>query len=85
MLTGGPRPNFGHQIGRVVAFRHVLERGDPQIDLTHLDTGELETKIEAQQREILELLGEQPVIPGRNFAQPVIGDHEGLGLGRGEM
>jgi hypothetical protein len=38
-----------------------------------------------KQREILELLSEQPVIPDGDFGEPVVGDSEGTGLLRSEM
>ena len=78
--------NLGHHICRVVVgLGRVVERCDPQIDLAHLEAGDLDVEIEAEQRELLELLGQQPVVPGGDFGQPVIGDHEGAGLRRGQV
>ena len=86
LLTGGPAGTSGSSIGRiVVGLGRVLERCDPQIDLGHLEAGDLDVEIEAEQRKILELLGEQPVVPGGDFGQAVVGDHEGAGLRRGEV
>src|SRR5262249_4294860 len=54
--------------------------GDPQIDLAHLESGDLEAEIKTAERKVLQLLGQQPVVPGRDLGQPVIGDHEGADL-----
>ncbi len=52
------RRELGHGISRVVIrLGHVIERGDPQIDLTHLEAGDLEAEIEPEEREVPELLG----------------------------
>ena len=49
-----PRRDFGYVITRVVILpRHIFERGDPQIDLAHLEAGHLEAEIEALQGKIL--------------------------------
>jgi hypothetical protein len=81
-----PGRNLGHGIGRVIVLdRCVVQRGDPQIDLAHLKTGKLEAEIQTLQGEVLELLGQQPVVPGGDLGQPVVGDHEGAGLGRGQV
>jgi hypothetical protein len=69
-----------HICGIVVVFRRILERCDPQIDLAHLEADDLDVEIETNQRQMLELLRQQPVIPDRNLGQPVIGDHESAGL-----
>jgi len=45
----------------------------------------LEAEIEPAERKVLELLGQQLVVPGRDLGQPVIGDHEGAGLGRSQV
>ena len=42
-------------------------------------------KSSPSEREVLELLRQQPVIPVRDLGQPVIGDHEGAGLRGREM
>ena len=77
---------LGHHIRRVVvAFGRLVERGDPQINLAHLKTSDLDIEVEAVHRQRLELLGEQPVVPGRELAQPVIRDHKRPGLFRGEV
>ena len=81
-----PRRKFGYRIGGVVGrVRLVLERCDAQIDLAHLKAGELEAEIEAEQREVLELLRQQLVVPGGDLGQPVVGDHEGAGLRGGQV
>src|SRR5262249_14190330 len=63
----------------------VLERSDPQIDLGHLEAGDLDSEIEVDQRELLQLLREQPVIPDGDLGEPVVGDHERLGLRAGQV
>ena len=73
-------------VGRVIAiFGQLLEGCDPQIDLAHLEPGDLDTEIESEQREVLELLGEQPVVPGGDLGQPIVSDHERAGLGRAQV
>ena len=46
------------RIGRVRHRRRRIERADPQIDLGHLEAGDFEAEIEAEQGEVLELLGQ---------------------------
>jgi hypothetical protein len=76
-----PRRRFHHGIGRVVTLRgRILEGAGPQIDLANLETGDLNVEVESDQRERLELLAEQPVVPGRDLGQPIIGDRECAGL-----
>jgi hypothetical protein len=79
------RSNPGHPIGGVVVFRRVFKGQDPQIDLGHVKTRDLEAEIEPKQREVLELFGEQPVVPGRDLGQPVVGDAESPQLSRGQV
>jgi hypothetical protein len=80
------RQKSGQNIGRVVVgFGRVLKRFDPQIDLGHLETGNFKAEVETGQRKVLELLREQPVIPGGNLGEPVVGDHESAGLRPGEV
>jgi len=82
-----PRRQFGYCVGRVVVglSGHVIERRDPQVDLPYLKTSYLDAEIEPEQREVLELLRQQLVVPAGNFGQPVVGDHEGACLGRGQV
>src|SRR5207248_8512404 len=56
------------------------DAGDPQIDLAHLEADHLDTEVEIGQREILELLGEQPLVPLGILGEPVIGDYQGAAL-----
>ena len=70
------RRNPGQSIGGIVAFRWLFKGLDPQIDLGHVKTGDFEAEIEPKQREVLELFGEEPVVPGRDLGQPVVGDAE---------
>jgi hypothetical protein len=52
-----PRRGIGQDIVRVVALRRRLsERIDQQIDLAHLEAGDLEAEVEPEQRKILEVL-----------------------------
>jgi hypothetical protein len=44
-----------------------------------------QTKVETEQREVAELRGQQPIVPDGDFAEPVVGDHEGAGLGRAQV
>ncbi len=76
--------DLGQRIGRISSLGGcVLERGDPQVDLAHLEAGHFEVEVETAERKVPELLGEQTVVPGRDLGQPVVGDHEGARLGRG--
>src|SRR5207302_10162702 len=69
--------------GRVVSvLGYVLEHGNPQVDLGHLETGDLDVEVETEQGEILELLRQQPVVPDRDLGEAVVGDPEGAGLRR---
>jgi hypothetical protein len=52
-----PRRHVRQIVGGIGSrVRRIVERGDPQIDLAHLETRDLEAEIEAEQREVLELL-----------------------------
>jgi hypothetical protein len=42
-------------------------------------------EIEAEQREVPELFGKQPVIPDGDLGEPVVGDHKGAGLRGGQV
>jgi len=81
-----PRRDLGQNIGRVGLIRgkRVFERFDAHIDLAHLKAGIFDVKIETK-RQVPQLLGQQAVVPGRIFRELVIGDHEGAGLGWGQM
>jgi hypothetical protein len=80
------RRDLEQHFGRVgILGRCVLERGDPQVDLAHLEAGHFEVEIETAERKVSELLGQQPVVPDRDLGQPVVGDHEGASLGRGQV
>ena len=81
-----PGRNFGYGISRVGIRRgHLVEGGDPQIDLAHLETGDLEAEVEPEDRKLLELLRQQPIVPGGDLGQAVVGDREGTNLGPGQM
>jgi hypothetical protein len=47
---------LAHQRGEV-AFRQIVERCDPKVDLAHFEADDLDIEIEADQGELLELLG----------------------------
>ena len=49
-------------IERFVEHREAVA----QIDLADLEAGQLEAEIETEQREVLKLLRQQPVVPGRS-------------------
>jgi hypothetical protein len=53
----GPSREFGHGVGRVLGRSGQFFQGcNPQVDLAHLETRELDAEIKTEQREILELL-----------------------------
>ena len=82
----GAGRNIGYRIGRIViVLGQALERSDPQIDLADFEAGDLDAEIEPHQRELRELLGKQPVVPGRDLGQPIVGDHERASLRRRQM
>ena len=81
-----PRRRFGHVVARIVSrVGHVVECSDPQVDLAHLEPDDLDVEIQPREREVLELLRQQPIVPGRVLAEPVVSDHEGADLGWGQM
>ena len=50
--------DLGQDVGRILVLdAEVVERGDPQIDLAHLETGDFEAEIEPAEGEVPELLG----------------------------
>src|SRR5258707_8798338 len=78
--------NVGQYICRIIGgLGRVLEGGDAQIDLAHLEAGVFDVEIKPNQREVLKLLREQSVVPGRDLGEPVVGDHERASLGWGKM
>ena len=82
---GRPRLHLGQHIGRVIALRLGRQPLDAQVNLAHFEAGRLEAKVEIENRELLELLSEQTVIPHRVLGQPVVCDHESFGLGLAQM
>ena len=54
---------------------------DQQIDLGHLEAGDLQVEIRGEVGEFAQLLAEQPVVPTGDFGQAIVGDHEGARLG----
>jgi hypothetical protein len=63
----------------------MVEGPDPQIDLADLETADLNIAIEAEQGEIMELFGQQPVVSVGKLGEPVVGDHEDARLVRGQV
>jgi hypothetical protein len=63
LLSGG-LAGTGHEIcWGLGCFGRVLERCDPQVNVGHFETGDLDVEIEPQQQAILELLRQEPVVP----------------------
>ena len=58
---------------------------DPQIDLAQLKAGRFEGEIEVEALQLLKLDAKPPVVPGGELAKPVVGKHEGSGLGFAQM
>ena len=82
-LTAGPETQG---MGGSAAFVSLaLRELDPQVDLAHVEADRLDIEVEFDARELLQLLGQQPVIPGSDLRQPIVGDHEGPLLRLGEM
>jgi hypothetical protein len=80
LLTGGAIET-GWIVGWVGTRRgRLLERGDPQVDLGHLKAGHFDIEIKTAERQVAQLLGEQPLVPSRIFRQLVIGDPKRAGL-----
>jgi hypothetical protein len=77
--------HFGQSIAPVVSFRLLCQPLDTYVDLGHREAGYLETEVEPQLRELLQLLGEQAVVSHRVLGQAVVGDHEGPGLVLAQM
>ena len=88
MLAGEPlvgvlRPHLGELADGL--FPDLLGPADVGGVELLVEAGDLEAEIDPTERKVPELLGQQLVIPGRDFGQPVIGDHKGTGLGRGQV
>ncbi len=55
----------GDRIGRVViGCGRILEGGDPKIDLADLEADGFDVEVETDEREFLQLLRQQAVVPG---------------------
>src|SRR6516225_1338043 len=76
----GVRRNGRQRIRSVRLFAYLFEPLDAQVDLANLEPGGLEAKVEVELGQFLELLAQDPVVPGGGFGQAVIGDLEGFGL-----
>src|SRR5438477_13130033 len=78
------RARFGIGIGRILGRRLAIEFGDLEVDLAHLEADDLDAEIELGKREVLELLGEEPLVPLGGLGEPVVGDHQSSALGLAE-
>ena len=77
---------LGHLIYRVVfSLARIVERLDPQIDLSHLEADDFDAEIETEQGEVPELLRQQPIVPGCDLGEPVVRDPERAHLRRGQV
>jgi hypothetical protein len=81
LTDGGTRCRFGSGIGRVISGRSLFEAGDFEIDLADLETDNVEAEVELGDRQLLELLGEKPLVPLGVLGETVIGDHQGSPFG----
>jgi hypothetical protein len=78
-----PKREFRYGISRIISrVVRIVERYDAQIDLAHFKASHLDIEIEIEQRQLLQLFRQQRVVPAGVLGQPVVGDHEGAGLGR---
>jgi hypothetical protein len=72
-------------ISGIIRLRLLVQAFDSQIDLANVKTRCLEIEAEIEDRELFELFGQQPVVPGCVFRQPIVGDLEGAPLRGIEM
>ncbi len=72
-------------IGGVVARRGLLHPLDEQVDLAHLEAGDLQAEVQLLEGEVPERLSQEAFIPGRVLGQLIVGDHERLGLSLGQV
>ena len=63
----------------------LRQRLDAQIDFAGVETGRLECKIEVDDGKLLQRFAEQPIVPGGDLGQAIIGDRKGPTLGVGKM
>jgi hypothetical protein len=61
------------------------QRSDHQIDLRGVEAGGLDIEGEIDDRQVLQLFGQKAIVPGADFGQSVVGDHEGPALGLGQV
>ena len=71
--------------GIVLSYGSCRQAFDSEVDLTDFEAGGVETELEIELGQFLELLGEQPVVPNPRLREPVVGDHKGPLLGLVEM
>jgi hypothetical protein len=74
-----------HIAAILLTFRRWRKAFDPEINLAHVEAGHFETKVELLQSQLLQLFGEQSVVPGRVLRQAIVGNDEGLPLGLTEV
>ncbi len=79
----GPQHGGNRPFGRFTAV--LRQRLDAQIDFANVESGRLERKIEAGACKLLQCFAEQPIIPGGDFGQAIVGDRKGPALGGGQM
>ncbi len=74
----GRADDLRHGVGSVLPalLRFDLQTFDAQVDLTHVEAGQLEREIEIEQRDIAQLFGKQSVVPSRQLAQAIVGSPE---------
>jgi hypothetical protein len=63
----------------------AIDRHVTQIDFAGFETGRLESKIEIDDGKLLQRFAEQPIVPGGDFGQAIVGDRKGAALGFGKM
>jgi hypothetical protein len=66
-----------HRIGAIRLRGDTL---DQQIDFGDIEPGHIQAEVEIDLGEFAQLLAEQPVVPGADFGQSIIGDGKRLGL-----
>jgi len=62
---GLARKGRGNSVGRiVVVLRPGREPLNPEVDFAHFEAGCVQREVEVEHRQLMQLLGEQPIIPG---------------------
>ena len=68
-----------------ILLRHGRGAFDQEIDFGHIEPGELQAEIEVQFGKLAQLLAQEPVVPGGDLGQAIVGDHKGARLGVAEV